>query len=115
MNFKDMLDNLHREYVASLPDKISNIRRLVAAADNSGLREAFHKLKGTGRTYGLPEVTELAEVVENICKLRPERAVTAAEHASALLSEIHVHRTHERIFTLDSDPRFDVVRALLKH
>jgi HPt (histidine-containing phosphotransfer) domain-containing protein len=115
VKFEDLLKNLQRDYLASLPDKISNIQRLAHAADNGGLREAFHKLKGTGRTYGVPEVSELAEVVEVICVQRPEQAVAAASHASALLEDIHSYRSQERVFELATDPRFEVVRALLKH
>ncbi|MEM7011745.1 MAG: protein kinase [Verrucomicrobiota bacterium] len=32
----------------------------------------FHKLKGTGTTYGVPEVTELCEKMETLCRNRTE-------------------------------------------
>ena len=77
MSFEDLLKNLQVDYVAAIPNKIAQIRAQVRNADVPALRESFHKFKGTGRTYGLPEVSELAEVVERICIDTPDRAVLA--------------------------------------
>ena len=113
MSFEELLKNLHHEYLASLPGKIGSIEQLLLRPDAAALREAFHKLKGTGTTYGVPEVSELAAVVETVCSTVPERAVTAAGQATALLKEIHQHRSQQRAFDLQSDPRFASVRDLL--
>ena len=79
------------------------------------LREAFHKLKGTGRTYGMPEVSELAALVEEICSDRPQHAVGATGHALSLLEAIHAARMSGNNFDLENDPRFQEIRKLLQN
>lgn len=115
MSFEELLQKLQQDYVASLPEKVSNIERLRSQTDVPSLREAFHKLKGTGQTYGVPEVSQLAEVVEQVCVKLPEQAVTAAGYASQLLQEIHACRSRAAVFDLQADTRFGVVRDLLNH
>ncbi len=58
---------LRTEYLASFPQKFSEIESHLKAREFVRLREDFHKLKGTGKTYGIPEISELCAVVEKIC------------------------------------------------
>jgi HPt (histidine-containing phosphotransfer) domain-containing protein len=115
MTFENLLKDLQMDYLASLPEKIRAIGDLALTADRAGLRNVFHNLKGTGRTYGLPEVSELGELLESICARRPEQAITAAGLACTLLSEIHAYRIQNKAFAVISDPRFVALRALLQH
>ena len=78
MNFDELLKSLQTDYVAALPNKIAIIKSQIKSGDIKALRESFHKFKGTGRTYGLPEVSELAELVERLCIDEHSGAVTAA-------------------------------------
>lgn len=112
MSLEDMLKSLQRDYVAGLPGKIDLIRGQIRAESATGLRECFHKLKGTGRTYGLPEISELAEVVERICSASPKDAVPAAGHAILILQDIFSSRNAEISYNLHSDPRFEQIRRL---
>ena len=115
MSFDDLLKSLHQEYLSSLPNKIGTIREQMQTANPSELRESFHKLKGTGRTYGMPEVSELAAVVEEICSDYPSRAVTAVGHALEILHDIHAVRLQHKEFPLESDTRFTLIRKLLQN
>jgi len=115
VSFDDLLKSLHQEYLSSLPGKIISIREQMRAGDPSELREAFHKLKGTGRTYGLPEISELAAAVEEICMDTPANAVTAVGHALEIMHDIHTLRLQHKVFPLDSDPRFALIRKLLQN
>ena len=56
------LGQLIDSYLKSLPEKILVIASQVQAKETGNVRESFHKLKGTGKTYGFPEVSELAGV-----------------------------------------------------
>lgn len=111
MSFEDMLKNLRRDYLESMPDKISNIRKQIDGGATDGLRDAFHKLKGTGKTYGIPEISELAATVESICVSTPDRAGVAARQAVLILQDITSARKSDAEFKLKSDPRF---KALLR-
>lgn len=114
MSFEDLLKSLQVDYIRALPSKIESIRTLIAANDAVGLREAFHKFKGTGRTYGLPEVSELAEAVERICADHPPRAARAAELAAEILHDVHAARGRDEAFALASDARYLEIRKLLQ-
>ncbi|MBX3022146.1 MAG: Hpt domain-containing protein [Bdellovibrionales bacterium] len=113
MSFEDLLKSLQKDYLASLPDKVVTIRTQIESASTSELRESFHKLKGTGRTYGLPEVSELAELVEGICISRPTDAVVASTHAVAILHDIHGAYSAGNAFNLHQDARYAQIRKLL--
>lgn len=115
MSIEDLIKKLNQEYLATLPHKISSIETLCAQADIPGLRDAFHKLKGTGRTYGLPEISDLAEILEKICVERPEHAVTASNRGLCLLKDVFQSRTQGYTFALNEDPRFAEVRNALNH
>lgn len=106
MSMNDMLKELQKDYLQSLPEKIADIRAHIKAGAVSELEMAFHKLKGTGKTYGIPEISELAAAVEHICHDKPAKAGTAASQAVAILSDIHSARKSNGQFQLETDPRF---------
>ena len=115
MTFDELLKTLQRDYLTSIPGKIEVIRKQMADKSVNDLRESFHKLKGTGRTYGIPEVSELAACVEEICIDFPDSALTACGHAVELLTEIHSSRAKDKVFALDTDARFGAIRKLLQN
>jgi HPt (histidine-containing phosphotransfer) domain-containing protein len=115
VNFDELLKTLHQDYLSSLPKKIVSIREQIQAGNPSDLRESFHKLKGTGRTYGMPEVSELSAVVEEVCSDYPQNAVTAAGHALGILQDIHAARVSGKHHDVEADPRFALIRKLLQN
>ncbi len=115
MSFADLLKSLAQEYLAALPEKIAKIEEQIRAQSPEQLRESFHKLKGTGKTYGFPEVSELAQVVEDICKDQPVHALKAAEDAVQLLRDIHATRQSQQSFDCTSDARFVTMQKLLQN
>lgn len=113
MSIEALLLELQKEYVQELPLKIETIRKSMSGSDHAPVREDFHKLKGTGKTYGIPEISELAEVVEMICLKRPEYITQAVPDALALLEDIHSQRSRSQCFQLDSDQRFTRLKQRL--
>lgn len=75
------------------------------------LKDAFHKLKGTGKTYGLPEISELAAVVEEACLLDPGAGRRQAERALPLLRDIARTRHAGQAFVLTTDERWVALRS----
>lgn len=114
MSFEEMLKSLQKEYLSSIPEKIKVIEALISAGETHDIREAFHKLKGTGRTYGLPEVSEMAEVVEQICLEHPVNAARAAGTALSILRDIYSARNSQLTYTLSEDVRMQDIRKLLQ-
>jgi HPt (histidine-containing phosphotransfer) domain-containing protein len=113
MSFEDLIKSLQNDYLASLPEKTDRIQGQIERTATEELRESFHKLKGTGRTYGLPEVSELAAAVESLCLTTPADATRAAAQAVLILKDIHAARLHGLDFNLHQDPRFHAIQQLL--
>lgn len=84
-SFEQMMAELRTEYLASFPQKFIDIETHLAARDFSRLREDFHKLKGTGKTYGIPEISTLCAIVENLCLNAVEETASASTtHATSV-------------------------------
>ncbi|MBT4763020.1 MAG: Hpt domain-containing protein [Bdellovibrionaceae bacterium] len=66
-DFQNMLDELKKEYLADLPKKIEQLENLMLDANLEIIEDEFHKLKGTGKTYGVPEVTDICAIAEESC------------------------------------------------
>ncbi len=86
MNFDEMMAELRTEYLATFPHKFLEIEAHLSAADFSRLRDDFHKLKGTGKTYGIPEISELCAIVEKIC-LNAASTATAPSNSMSPASD----------------------------
>lgn len=112
-NFEQMMEELKKEYVESLPSKIAEIQKQVEANNIQDVREYFHKLKGTGKTYGLPEITELGEVMEKLCIQNPGEARQYVPSALILLRKIHSERSLARAVNLSLEQSFSQLKALV--
>lgn len=112
MNFTLLMEQLRQEYVHELPQKIEAIAQNLGHHNHLVVQEDFHKLKGTGKTYGIPEISELAEVVERICIHHPESIESAVPEALMLLREIHRRRTAAEPFDIGVDQRFSMLKRL---
>ena len=113
MSFEEMLKSLQREYLASIPEKIQIIEMQIAKQDAANLRESFHKLKGTGRTYGLPEVSELGALVEQICLEHPVNSFKAGTIAIGILRDVHNARSAGTPYDFVRDTRIGDLQKLL--
>lgn len=111
MSFDELMQTLRAEYLQSLPQKVEIIQQLCKQGDLELLREEFHKLKGTGKTYGIPEITELCAVVEQLCVDKSPKAVDACKLANQLLSDIHAARSNGAILSLAQDPHFVKIQS----
>lgn len=52
------------DYVANLRQYGVDLRRLLAVGDADAVARLLHQLKGSGRSYGYPKITELAARAE---------------------------------------------------
>ena len=114
MSFDDLMLELKKDYLSSMPGKFEVIANALKTSDVAQLREEFHKLKGTGKTYGIPEISDLCAVVEQLCVKRSSYAVGDAQIALQILSEIHQTRIGEKEFALSGDTRFIEIQKHLQ-
>lgn len=110
MSFEALMNQLKIEYVQELPQKIQLIQKDLSQKSHENIKESFHKLKGTGTTYGIPEISELAEILEKICIEKPHLIEEVVPTALILLQEIHGSRTAAQVFDIASDQRFSHIK-----
>ncbi|MCB0351304.1 MAG: Hpt domain-containing protein [Bdellovibrionales bacterium] len=113
MNFDEMMAELKAEYVASFPEKLTEIRSHYEANDREKLRDDFHKLKGTGKTYGLPEVSILCEVVEKLCLAKGASPNQFVEKALLSLKNIHLSQLEKKSYTIENCADYKALLQLL--
>ena len=106
MSFAAMMEQLKEEYIQSLPEKIELIEAHLQTNSSESLREDFHKLKGTGKTYGIPEISTLAASVEEVCISSPQLAATVAQQALPILRDIYASRSTNSSHDIGTDERY---------
>lgn len=109
MNLNDLLKSLQKEYLNDLPARIEGMKGHLIQMDARALMEDFHKLKGTGQTYGIPEISELGLKMEVLLNKFPEEGLKHAPAALDVLTEIHQARIKGEIFNLSQDQRFQSI------
>lgn len=107
MNLDEILKELQKNYIKTMPTKLESMSKCAEQKNYQALREEFHKIKGTGKTYGLPEVSDLGAVFEDLlikCEFNPEP--TWVDEALNLFKDIHTARSDHQAFEISADPRF---------
>ena len=66
------MENLLREYVESLPDKVSRLRSLLTVGEIGDLQSLAHQIKGHGGMYGYPCLSEAAGLIEEAAQERQD-------------------------------------------
>jgi HPt (histidine-containing phosphotransfer) domain-containing protein len=63
------LQSLRGSYAKALPARIEHLRRLWRQQDAGELQREAHKLRGSGESYGFPEVSKLCAQLESAAEL----------------------------------------------
>jgi HPt (histidine-containing phosphotransfer) domain-containing protein len=61
----EVLKQLQEEYLESFPDLLKLMRAALEKSDWKTIEQQFHKFAGSGSTYGLPLITEIARDIES--------------------------------------------------
>lgn len=103
------MDELRQEYRRRLPERIQAIEAASGvigadrAASEAAIRRLAHNLKGSGATYGFPEISEAARAVEDASSPGLESALQRlleVMRAVAAGADAHAHG----ILIVDDDP-----------
>ncbi len=65
-----LFSELRRHYIAQVPAKISAIQDVIENGDLESIESLAHKLRGSGRSYGFSEITDIAAEIEFACRDR---------------------------------------------
>lgn len=68
----DILDELRKDYLNSLPDIIVEIKSALEQEDWEVIEKHFHRFAGSGQTYGLPDITVVGRGIETYLQKNPE-------------------------------------------
>ena len=106
MSLDDVLAELRKTYLAALPARADLIAKLHTNRQYAEVETEFHKLKGTGKTYGLPEVTAIAEVAERLVEHGTASADPSIPAALNALRKVTSSRASGAPLDLTRDPDF---------
>ncbi len=102
------------DYIETIPEKCQRITALLQNNQRSDLETEFHKMKGTGKTYGLAEVSLLGEVIEKICMTPSLPLNDSILVALKLLNEIYESRKAEKAFMIEDSNEFQMLKVKVR-
>jgi HPt (histidine-containing phosphotransfer) domain-containing protein len=102
---------LRTEYLETFDEKIDQIQRIWQSYDSKSLESEFHKIKGTGSTYGIKEATQLAEVMEDLCHQGTPQLGMCVLLSIDILVKIRKQYQQETPYDLSKDPGYKFLRA----
>lgn len=105
-NYSDLMEELRTEYLESFDQKFITIRNYFKDNDWYSLELEYHKLKGTGSTYGAPEVTALCQRMEQICKDKPQNLEDLIDQSILVLTKIKDKYLNKIHFEMEQSPEF---------
>lgn len=89
MSTEELLKTLRKEYIDTLPAKIKEIETYLAKNDIENLLIVFHKLKGSGKTYGFDQISVLGHDIEEALKAKAKDSLKSVQEAIASLQSIY--------------------------
>lgn len=101
--FSQLLLELKEEYLKALPKKIEKINQLLEEEKWNELHDEFHKLKGTGKTYGFPQISQVCQILENLSAMRPIQDKSLFIQGSELLARMQHSYEQNQSFDLEKD------------
>jgi chemotaxis protein histidine kinase CheA len=97
----DLFIELKQEYLQSFDEKIESIMTFWFRRDMKNLKNEFHKIRGTGTTYGVHEATAIAEILEDLCDDNSPKLGLSIMIFVEMLQ--HIRFQHEQKSTLELD------------
>lgn len=98
-----VLLELKVEYLEKFPAKLARLREITQKQDWQKLEDEYHKLKGTGKTYGFPEISIVCQQLETMAQCLEGRQIEYFEQALTLLEKIHQSHLENQPFDLKND------------
>ena len=70
MSFNNMLEKLKIKYLKDLNVKVNELTGFIGSIEtkHEEIQTFYHQLKGSGATYGVPEISEIGKTFEDKAK-----------------------------------------------
>jgi len=93
MSFNDMLEKLKMNYLKDLNVKVNELTDFVGSIESKSdeIQTFYHQLKGSGATYGVPEISEIGKTFEDKAK---DKSLTDSDIEESKLKLEDVLKTH---------------------
>jgi HPt (histidine-containing phosphotransfer) domain-containing protein len=92
------LENIMPAYLAWRREEVPELIALLAASDFERLAHLSHNIKGTGTSYGLPDLSRIGADLELASKLRDTSA------AGAQLTQLNYYLEHVQVVAREHTP-----------
>lgn len=112
-SFEQLLESLQKDYVESLPEKINKIKLYDIKNQVNEIKHIFHNMKGTGASYGIPEITELSTVLVQICRERPSALAWSLTLGLDLMEKIYLKRKAGQICHIQTEEKYHEILLVL--
>ena len=103
-NLAEVLSELKAEYLEAFPSKLEKLKKLTHEQDWLLLAEEYHKLKGTGKTYGYPEISIVCEKLENLAQNKAHQRPELFGQALILMENLYTSYRNQKSIDLKKDP-----------
>ncbi len=111
-DLNELFSELKSEYLESFPEKIAVIEKLWQKKDRRQLEDEFHKMKGTGTTYGVAEVSNVAEIMEAMCYQGHPQLGFAVLISLELFKKVRSHSSRSATYELEKDKMYKALRKM---
>ena len=109
MSMQQLLKNLRAQYISELHFKIREMEELLEKnASSVVFYDIFHKLKGSGLTYGCAEISDLSAAVEYACQQQHPKWPEAVSIGLEILKRVYFTRLQhlDQCYDLGADPQY---------
>lgn len=107
MNLEELFKSLQAEYLKTFEEKISNLKKFLSLNDFEKIEMEFHKMKGTGSTHNIPEISELGHKMEDYIAANKEADPLSIEESISVLENIVKSRNEAKVYQLSSCPSYN--------
>lgn len=107
---KPKFDELKRRYVEKLSLKINLMSEALNKGDEFFLADSFHKLKGNGKTYGFPIISEIGSILDNFYKKKDPQFLFLAHKAILTLQKLtNSYQQNQEMRESDVPEYFEII------
>ena len=113
MSMEEVLKELQKEYISELPEKIKAIHQAYEAQDFAKVTECFHKIKGSGKTYAVEELSEIGRVLEEVCLKYRGHLGWAVPKAIYFMQQVYTYRLADKTYNPAGNEDFQKLLDLI--
>ena len=104
MNLDQVLKELKEKYLQELPTALERMYQALEVFNENAFKEECHKLKGTGKTYGIEEISTVSAELEKVSFSEENTEVLLL--GVQLLEKIHNSQCQGEKFDLKNSAEF---------